>query len=452
MPSESRVRRFAVIGVVLFCAAVLGGFLLRSWFEHRNVRKFTLRDGTEIRVEGVTWGTNKLLPAPPLLWRQVASRIPDAWLPSRWRSPAYRSDTIGFRQAWGGGAHVWMRRYDPMRDVYLDCNVGELLTFDSAGVPARRAGIAGIDQIRASEATEFELMDWRQDTLRFQLRVGGDRHDFELPNPRLGERFPEWPALPLPQSVARGPYELTLSKVKRIKGGDVRWSPQVAIARGGADVTRWFNQVRQFVDPTGNRHWERLPSSETVWGIEVTAIPSAIFPFDDSAAIRLGSVTVPPPGKLAVIPKGTTSTNDIVQWAVVKGCGSFEFHKGTNTSASPDYIDRGSSSRPSRTSTFVLDSAHPALGIVLWLPPTEPKKFTNASVGRQHIVIRGRRPDGTVIQGDARDSSLSGDSQAGTVLMMFHFEQARPGETLELDLFFVEPIYAKLTFAAPRTE
>jgi hypothetical protein len=282
--------------------------------------------------------------------------------------------------------------------------------------------------------------------------VGGDRHDFELPNPRLGERFPEWPALPLPQSVARGPYELTLSKVKRIKGGDVRWSPQVAIARGGADVTRWFNQVRQFVDPTGNRHWERLPSSETVWGIEVTAIPSAIFPFDDSAAIRLGSVTVPPPGKLAVIPKGTTSTNDIVQWAVVKGCGSFEFHKGTNTSASPDYIDRGSSSRPSRTSTFVLDSAHPALGIVLWLPPTEPKKFTNASVGRQHIVIRGRRPDGTVIQGDARDSSLSGDSQAGTVLMMFHFEQARPGETLELDLFFVEPIYAKLTFAAPRTE
>ncbi len=446
------MRRFAVIVVVLSCTAVLGGFLLRSWFEHLNVRRFTLRDGTEIRVEGVTWGTNKLLSAPPLLWRQVASRIPDAWLPSRWRSPAYRSDKIGFRQAWGGGAHVWMRRYDPMRDVYLDFNVGELLTFDSAGVPARRAGIAGIDQIRASEATEFELMDWRQDTLRFQLRVGGDRHDFALPNPRLGERFPEWPALPLPQSVERGPYALTLSKLNRVKGSTVRWSAQVTIARGGADVTPWFNQVRQFVDPTGNRHWERLPSSEPVWGIEVTAIPSATFPFDDSAAIRLGSVTVPTPGKLAVIPTGTTSTNDILQWAVVQGCGSFEFHNGRKTSASPDYIDRGSSLRRSGEWNFAMDSAYPALGIVLRLPSTEREKFANTSVGRQHIVIRGRRPDGTVIQGDARDSALSGDSQAGTVLMIFYLEQAKAGEMLDLDIFIVEPIRAKFTFAAPRAE
>lgn len=409
-------------------------------------------DGTEIRVEGLTWGTNKFLEAPPFLLRRVVSRVPDAWLPSRFRSPAYRADTISGRQVWGDGVYVWLRRYDPKMNIYLDCAKGELLTFDSAGVVTKSTGGSGFDLTLATEAAGFDLMDWRQDTLRFQLRVGGSRHDFVLPNPRRDETFPEWPALPLPQSVERGPYTLTLSQLNRVKGSNVRWSAQVTIARGGADVTPWFKQVRQFVDPTGNRHWERLPASEPVWGVEVTAHPSATFPFDESAAVKLGNVTVPAPGKFAAISPDTISTNDRLQWAVVLGSGSFAFHNGTNTSSSPYCIGRGSPLRRSGKWNFSFDSAFPALGILVRVPPTERNTVSNASVSRKHLVVRGLRADRTVIQGEVDETISFGNAGDETVLVTFDLRLAKPGERLDLDLFFVQPIHAKFTFAAPRTE
>lgn len=443
------MRRLAIIFVVLTGAAVLGMLLFRARHERTGLREFTLRDGTVMRVEGITWGTNQFLSLPPAWLRRLVSRVPPAWLRPASLPPAYLSATMPARRVWGDGAHLWLRRYDPTKDAYLDCNIGELIAFDSAGMAFGSVGSTGFDSGRASQANEFEAMDWRAARLRFQLKVGQDAYAFSLSNPRRGERFPEWQALPLPQNVASGPFTLTLSEVKRASSDYARWNPQVTITRDGEDVSLWFNQNRQFVDPTGNRYWERLSASEPVWGLEVAAEPSARFPFDESQGVRLGRFTVPEPGKVSVVPTTSQLTNACLHWAAALGSGHFVFLDGTNMVASPQPAHSGNSSEVSKSWRISLGVGSPTLLVVLRGPVAGGRILPAENATLQRVIVRGRRMDGTFVAGECRDSSNSSDGHTVTRLLPFQFPTLQPGELLDAEIFLTEPLRARFSFAAP---
>ncbi len=89
----------AVLAVLFFA----GMSLWRIYLAARAARpEFALADGTLLRVDGLTWGTNQTLLQEPAHWTRLKEALPD-----RWRR--FTGLPLSPRQLWGDRSpHLWL--------------------------------------------------------------------------------------------------------------------------------------------------------------------------------------------------------------------------------------------------------------------------------------------------------------------------------------------------------
>ncbi len=439
------MRRLLLIVPVFVATLWLAFALRRTWLETKAAHpEITLADGTVLQVEGLTWGTNQTLRVEPAWWSEVKRRLPPAW-----------QARIGFprdvRQISGDlNFHLWLSHLNPATGAYLAGVGGSFAHVASDGAEFRSSGGTGFGSGRAAEAPRFDVVDWRAETLRFRLKKDGQVHEFNLPNPRRGERFPLWSPEPLPQTRVAGEFAFTLGELTRMSPQRREWKPQLTVAAAGRDASAWFNLQPLFVDPTGNRHWTTLPASEPVWGLDLVASPSARYPFPDGRAFSLGQVRLPEAGKFALLPVSAAATNAGLHFAWVTGPGSFKFRDGQNLSASPTSIgSSGGSSNPGNPWEVSNDSDQPLLWLLLRGPVTGAQLLPAATNPIARLLPRLRRADGSFLEGVGQGYTASDDGGKRSMLLSFDLAGSSASEVMDLDLFLVEPLQVRFTFAPP---
>ncbi len=442
---------FVLIAAVLVAAA--GAWIATAWRglsgRHPEV---VLADGSVLRVEGLTWGTNQVFYLEPGSWTRLKQALPDRWL-------QFTGQPLWPRHLGGDQLpHLWLSQWDPAKGGYVSVKSFELNALSATGQKFRSGSYRGFGSDgKAERAAQLEALDWRGDPMRFRLKQGSVTQEFNLPNPRRGERFPVWNPLPLPQTNSVGGFDFVLTELRFAGGPDRYWHPEWAILRAGQPVTDWFSRQHALLDPTGNRawSWSRLPESETVCQVEVTAYPAARYPFAEGQLFPLGRFTLPGLGSFAVVPLTAGATNACLHWAVFSGPGSFGFRDGTNWLARPPGGQNSgdSSSIGDRGWEFTITADRPQLNLVLRGPLAGGRLLPGATNREGRVLVRARRPDGTFVSAESRGYSSSSDGTTETQWVRVEFAADSAGQVIDVDLTLVAPLTpAPFTVAAPKPD
>jgi hypothetical protein len=348
-------------------------------------------------------------------------------------------------------AHLWFSRFDPVADRYVEVRHFDFAPMDASMCAYWSVSSHGFDPGRASHAVRLPMVDWRTERLRFRLVADGVTNDFSLPNPRRHERFPVWPAAPLPQTRVTNGFAFTLAGLDLVSPQDAWWEPRFTVSREDRDVTDWFDLQRHLTDPTGNRAWSRLPAGEPVWRLEVSAYPAARFPFAEGRAISLGRHTLPEEAEHEFVTLDAAATNAGLRAAWLTGPGSFHFRNGTNVSARPPAAGQqgDSSSLGDDRWQVKSDAPHAQLWLILEGPAAGTALLAAETNDAARLLVRLRDAGGGTRGAFSRGHFTTG----GTIrrrLASFHLDPAKPGEELELDLLLVEPLRVDFTFPAPQ--
>ncbi len=406
MTRSNRRRLFAVVAVV----AVLGAVLGLGWRSHGEAHPtLTLPDGTKLTVEGFTSGPRHALFLEPQLWTVIKKALPPRWheLTGPPRTPRLVADNEGKHL-------LWLSRWDPATGKYLSLNLDlkvqamtpDGLLFDAAG------SIGFGSNERGGHAALFKVLPWRTDTLRFRASIGPWQAEFDIPNPRRGERFPTWQADSLPgTNVVKG-FQFIMAGLRSFgTSNQPFWMPQGEIAREGHPAGTWFSTHWTFEDPTGNSGHAGLPICEPTWKVRLTASPTADYPFPPDELFPIGRIEMPGPGEFRVLQGNADWTNAGLHALLLTGPGSFAFADGRNTRARPpgEGSTRNSFSWTGPSAwTFSTDCKEPKLTVIrtashggLRLMP--PGEWSN-------ILLVARRPDGQASSWTADNHLIASDS------------------------------------------
>lgn len=445
--SRPSMRRLWLVIIAAVLIAAAGAWRFTAWRglwgRHPEV---VLADGSVLRVEGLTWGTNQAFYFEPGSWPRLKRRLPAAWQSGIWE-PKEPIELPG-----DPDAHLWVSRIDPVTGSYLPALGPEFTHLDRAGTVFASSGgsSSGPTPGRADFAPRFSALDWRADGIRFQVSQGGGTGTFTLPNPRRGERFPEWTPLPLPQTRQIGEFKFTMTGLRSLSPG---WQPELRVsASDGQDATPWFDLEPMFVDPTGNRYWTRLPAGEPVWGVEVEAYPSARFPYPDAGIVPLGSSCFPRAGQHQFFPMSAAGTNASLHSAWITGPGKFTFRDGQMIRASPVSMNKGGGGGSVRTRApwqVDWDGDQPVLWLVL-KGPAAARGLLSVSTNRlARILPRIRRPDGSYAKAVMSGTTTGSGADGTTMILRFGIEGAVAGERIETGIVLSEAIQARFTIAPP---
>lgn len=445
--SRLSMRRLWLVIIAVVLVAAAGAWIAMTrrglWGRHPEV---VLADGSVLRVEGITWGTNQAFYFEPESLTRLKRRLPAAWQ-SGIGAPQEPIALTG-----DPDAHLWVSRIDPVTGSYLPALGAEFAHLDRAGTVFASSGgsSSGPTPGRADFAPRFSALDWRADGLRFQVSQGGGTGSFTLPNPRRRERFPEWTPLPLPQTRQYGEFKVTMTGLRSLSPG---WQPELRVsAADGQDATPWFDLQPMFVDPTGNRYWTQLPAGEPVWGVEVEAYPSERFPYPDAGVIPLGSSRIPEAGQYQIFPISAASTNASLHSAWITGPGRFTFRDGQMIQAGPVSMNKGGgggSVRPRSPWQVDWDGDQPALWLVL-KGPAAARGLLSVSTNRlARILPRIRRPDGSYAKAVMSGTTTGSSADGITMILRFGIEGAVAGERIEMGIVLSEAIKVRFTIAAP---
>lgn len=443
--------RWILAGVagVVAVAATLAGLAWRA--DHRAHPTVTLPDGSKLVFEGLTTGPSHVLMREPEAWTVIKKVLPPRW--RRFTGEPLPPWSIGDAQ---GGAMGWFSRMDAGRTRYLptptELKVASVME-DGLLFPSRGSQGLGSGAGEKGELLhQLGVVDWRADTLRFRVSKDGFHADFQIPNPRRGERFPEWQPRPLPWTNRVAGFDFVLSGLRKFgHDEDPFWMPQWEVSREGVPASPWFAGSWWFHDPTGNVGWKGLPQTEPTWKLVLTAIPTAHFPFPEAQVIHAGRVTLPGPGQFEWMEPGSRGTNVGLRAIAATGAGNYRFQFPAKTVlAHPPGGPRIA------TSTFInaqewdirAEAQEPVVHLLLKGPATRTELLPGPH-GRGHVVLRARRPDGTLASCERRGDCWMSDGVQQAAHIPFGFQAKDAGVTVDLDLVVVEPLTAEWWVKCP---
>ncbi len=165
----------------------------------------------------------------------------------------------------------------------------------------------------------------REKTMRLNLSIDGQWHEWELPNPLYGTSFPEWKAQPFPVTQKEGDFEFTAIGWTFGKSG---WSLAGEAKFRGKPVPHQI-VVNKVTDATGNDGAPALmPANEPSW----KAATSIVFGAEDALTpdhlVDFGDMTVPEDGENIILPTPPAMKQDQQTFAILVGQGTFAFRNG----------------------------------------------------------------------------------------------------------------------------
>jgi hypothetical protein len=179
--------RWILCGAGLLLASILVALCYRH--THEPISRISLSDGTELRLEYVTYGTEHRIPGAGQL-RSWLSRITERW--ERLNLPSLQSEYVTGTAV--PASVLWFTHFDPRTGKFLP-NVEEAL---------RKVEVTGAAELNGSlesRSSNLDPMpnaqiavqryDRRQTSIRLRLTVP-EKIEIDIPNPLAGTKFAEW--------------------------------------------------------------------------------------------------------------------------------------------------------------------------------------------------------------------------------------------------------------------
>ena len=262
--------RWILLSVGLLAVVGFGWAKLRRG--HEPVARFPLPDGTELRLEQVTYGTHHVMPeAGKLLGWLTQKAAP--WSLGR-IEPRLGEYTIKTRSVC---PVVWFSCYDPRTRKFVEP--------PKFNVPLLEPGSFTQNfpfdryEVYPKMAFMLESYDRRLPTFRMRVDAQGKTFYTELPNPATGITFPKWQPEPLPQTRRLGRFEITLRSIYAESEGyasPIIFPDLEFRDTGGADDGRvisfeWSDATGNFIQASDGMTYS-LPLQEPAWKLRVKFI------------------------------------------------------------------------------------------------------------------------------------------------------------------------------------
>jgi hypothetical protein len=311
MAMKSKIWR---IGWCVLVVMVATG--LAFWrFAREPMMRFPLPDGTELRLEYVTYGTEHTVPGAGRLraWlSQKAQRWPRLGVPVYAKDYKYPSQ--------GPELCVWFTHFDPRANKYLpapdsflvpaslrlqlleDTGRGEIRSLSNppwGGNPGKDIGPM------PHSTFQMGVYDRRKATVRLRATMQGRTFDMEILNPAAQIAFPRWQPEPLPQTRRVAELEVVLRALSAEynDNGDLRLNADVDVLRDGQKAPAVSISSVDAMDATGNyaTHWDPVVFGEPAWKIRVTMERKEEYPFAVSDGESSAPLSMPGPGESRVL-------------------------------------------------------------------------------------------------------------------------------------------------------
>jgi hypothetical protein len=201
---KPRTRRTVWKAVILLAVAVgLALFLIR----HQPIARIPLPDGTELRLEYVTYGTEHHVPGAGRL-RAWASRLAQRW--PKLGIPVYQAEySYRFQEP---QLVLWFTQFDPKTGKFLPGLIWglEVETGDGYSVVGPADNFARDAPPMPHGAFCAAVYDRRKAELKLRLHIQNRTAVVSIPNPAANEHYPAWQPESLPQFRRVGELEVVL--------------------------------------------------------------------------------------------------------------------------------------------------------------------------------------------------------------------------------------------------
>jgi len=318
MRARWRTRRTHTV-VLLSSFFLLAAFIFHAIREYRS-KTFHFPDGSQVRVLGVTQGTNSLV-YDPLLYRLARKFLPNnlkANIPPPVDVSDPHSDTTDEDT-------LTVLLYDPTSK-----SEGSRYPIDQEGNYFFESSNSGGNH--GNDFRTFNLHNFprRQKSFPVALVQGNQTNIINVPNPYNGN-FPVWNSEPLPITRSNGPVSLTLTDLtfNQSSPGEVgELSPTFSTA---TDDPKWKNAQRtgmSIQDPTGNSAYTALSYLEPVWRIRQWVIRTEFADFLPEEIQHARQLTVPQPGCAVPLNLVIRTNNTLIHIWGLAGSGTLQMTNG----------------------------------------------------------------------------------------------------------------------------
>jgi hypothetical protein len=255
-----------------------------------------LADGTELRLLGVSMGTNQFSTDTRVY--ALARKV----LPVKWQKwiPKPLNATCGLTN----GITIWLQLWDPVRHPNVVQNWFRSEAVNDAGEIHSNTGHVGMSWGN-NEAYAYILLNFPRRQRSFVLRLYDTNNQLAatllIPSPYQGP-FPTWKAEPLPQTRTNGDLVVTLESMKNL-GLDPKFLKRInfnyTYQWKGAPSTLWRSSGCILHDATGNTlggGFVGMCESEPVWRIQQTFSRTTEAPYAPDERFLMPNLPVLAPG------------------------------------------------------------------------------------------------------------------------------------------------------------
>jgi hypothetical protein len=242
----SKRARWILFGVVLLAVICFGS--AKVLHEHEPVARWPLPDGTELRLEYVTYGTHHVIPGAGKIIAWLAAVAHHRFSPRvPYYNAEYTCDTATPRPV------LWFTCSDLRTGEF---SIGHIASAELVSEPGiyRYATLNGrLEKPLPTFNFQVPSYNRREPTFRVRIKTTAKTFDIDVPNPVFGTIFPEWVPKPLPQTQRVGKYEITLRSLDLIRSryGWIQTNPVFELLESGLPAEGIQIQAA-FSDATGN--------------------------------------------------------------------------------------------------------------------------------------------------------------------------------------------------------
>jgi hypothetical protein len=286
----------------------------------------SLADGTQIIVQGVTYGTNHHFFHGSKFLHKVKPYLPgfiNRWLP----------DPLATMQNTSQGMLLlWYSAYQPATGKYIQVPVEELNVIDEHGCAFRANDSHGSRSTATFTICTAYISIFPRRQKSFILRAKFAKHpavDLQISNP-VYPMTAEWTAEALPAVRQTNDLTVKLAKLRfstrrssTFEYADV--SPEISVLENGVKRDDWYAHSQNYRDATGNSSRNGLCPHERAWKMELDLYKTDKAPFPESAIWRVSDLTLPGSGGVTKLTAERGVGGMTVRTMVLCGAGDFTF-------------------------------------------------------------------------------------------------------------------------------
>jgi hypothetical protein len=330
-------RRLVAV-LVLLCA----GSGLAMWLmQHEPIARYPLPDGTELRLEYVTYGTEHRVRGSGRfkVWiTGLAQRWPGLGVPFHVGEYRYSSEEPQLG--------VWLTHFDPRTGKYLPAVEGALRVRSMYGTTDPIVSSLSYPfvykdvQPMPHAAFQLSVYDRRKETVPLRVTMQNQTFELRIPNPAAKIAFPRWQPETLPQTRRVGDLDVVLREFLFVTSQKDRWASGQPITQPYVE----FEVLQQgkkskgirvlpglnFTDATGNRAdgGHPPPFTEAAWKMRVQVSRTSDYPFVPTEGLLIGPALMPTAGRIAFLKVPAAEEEQGFRMAALVGPGSYIWKDG----------------------------------------------------------------------------------------------------------------------------